>query len=189
MNARRNWLGACLVLFGVGVHGSASAQASNGAQMENPGGYTVADIYMDLRRQVLALTPQSAASPATNVVAVLMETGYPEAVATLVAVSDGSVSLYFSNGGGIIGAGEHAPVRKVAAKFLAAAAAYVPQSSLAQQFPLPSPGRVRFYLVTPKGTYSAEAAEDDLGYERHSFAPLFHQGHELITAVREHTPQ
>jgi hypothetical protein len=157
--------------------------------MENPGGYTVADIYADLRRQVLGLTPQSVTAPAMTVVAVLMETGYPEAVATLVAVSDGSVSLYFSNGGGVIGAGEHAPVRNVAAKFLAAAAAYVPQASLAQQFPLPSSGRVRFYLVTSQGTYTAEAAEDDLGYERHPFAPLFHQGHELITAVREHTPQ
>src|SRR5262245_49833724 len=112
--------------------------------MENPGGYTVADIYIDLRRQVLGLTPQSAAAPTATVVAVLMETGYPEAVATLVAVSDGSVSLYFSNGGGIIGAGEHAPVRSVAAKFLASAAAYVPRASLAGQFPLPSCGRVRF---------------------------------------------
>ena len=156
--------------------------------MENPGGYTVADIYRDLRRQVLGLAPQSATAPPTTL-AVLMETGYPEAVATLVAVSDGSVSLYFSNGGGIIGAGEHAPVRSVAAKFLAAAAVYVPQASLAQQFPLPSRGRVRFYLVTSQGTYTAEAAEDDLGYERHPFAPLFHQGHELIAAVREHTPQ
>lgn len=99
------------------------------------------------------------------------------------------MSLYFSNGGGIIGAGEHAPVREVAAKFLSAAAGYVPQAAVAQQFPLPSRGRVRFYLVTPQGTYTAEAAEDDLGYERHRFAPLFHQGHELIATVREHTPQ
>jgi len=29
-----------------------------------------------------------------------METGYTQAVATLVGVVDGSVSLYFSNGGG-----------------------------------------------------------------------------------------
>ncbi len=157
--------------------------------MENPGGYTIADIYDDLRRQVLGLTPYSVTVPATTVVAVLMETGYPEAVVTLVATSDGGVSLYFSNGGGIIGAGDHAPVRSVAAKFLAAAAAYVPQASLARQFPLPSSGRVRFYLVTSQGTYTAEAAEDDLGYERHPFSPLFHQGHELITAVQKHTPQ
>jgi hypothetical protein len=45
------------------------------------------------------------------ILALLMETGYPEAVATLVAVADGTSSLYFSNGGGFIGVGTPAGVR------------------------------------------------------------------------------
>jgi hypothetical protein len=34
---------------------------------------------------------------------VLMETGYDSATVTLFALSDGTTSLYFSNGGGVIG--------------------------------------------------------------------------------------
>ena len=44
-------------------------------------------------------------------------------------------------------------------------------------------------LVTAGGIYTSEAAEDDLGNERHPFSPLFHKGQELITKVREHTPE
>ena len=69
---------------------------------------TVADIYQGLRQQVLTLDPLSLGldpSASNRVWGVLMETGYPEAVASLVVIADGTVSLYFSNGGGIIGVG------------------------------------------------------------------------------------
>jgi hypothetical protein len=151
--------------------------------------YAVAEIYSDLRGQVLGLTWDGAPDVGTAPVAVLMETGYAEAVATLVAVSDGTVSLYFSNGGGIIGAGEHEVVRGVADSFLADAASYTARASPTAEFPLPSRGRVRFYLVTPGGVYTADALEGDLGAERHAFSPLFFRGHELITAIREHAPR
>src|SRR5438105_3620414 len=42
----------------------------------------------------------------------MIETAYPEIVATLVALSDGTVSLYFSNGTAIIGAGTHEGPRR-----------------------------------------------------------------------------
>lgn len=151
--------------------------------------YAVAEIYADLRGQVLGLTWEGAPDVGSAPVAVLMETGYAEAVATLVAVSDGTVSLYFSNGGGIIGAGEHEVVREVANSLLADAASYTARASLTAEFPLPSRGRVRFYLVTPSGVYTTDALEDDLGEQRHTFSPLFFRGHELIAAIREHAPQ
>ena len=70
------------------------------------GDYEQAEVYSDLRKQVLSLTSEQLGTN-SPVLAVLMETGYPEAVATLVSVADGSSSLYYSNGGGIIGAGEY----------------------------------------------------------------------------------
>jgi hypothetical protein len=63
----------------------------------------VADVYVGLRQQVLRLTPDQLGNRVPTdapILALLMETAYPEAVATLVAVADGSASLYFSNGGG-----------------------------------------------------------------------------------------
>jgi hypothetical protein len=67
-----------------------------------------AEVYMGLRQQVLSLTPVQLGAELADapILALLMETGYPEAVATLVAVVDGTSSLYFSNGGGLLGAGE-----------------------------------------------------------------------------------
>ena len=78
-----------------------------------------ADAYFGLRRQVLDLTPdQLGIASDTPVIALLMETGYPEAVATLVGVIDGSTSLYFSNGGGVIGAGAHPEVAAATERWL-----------------------------------------------------------------------
>jgi hypothetical protein len=152
--------------------------------------YEVAEVYTGLRDQVLQLEPgaigQKDAAQAT-VYAVLMETGYPEAVATLVGVSDGTASLYFSNGGGIIGGGEHEPVRKVCGEFLRLAQDYVSKSDITDTFPLPKQGYVRCYLVTPGGVYTFEAPVDELGYKRHPCSPLFLKGHELITVIREYT--
>jgi len=164
---------------------------SDGSEMSQHN-YEVAEVYTGLRDQVFQLKPdaigQVDTAPST-VLAVLMETGYPEAVATLVGVADGTASLYFSNGGGIIGGGEHVSVRKVCGEYLTLAQDFVSKSNITDTFPLPKQGYVRCYLVTRGGVYTFEAAEDDLGYERHPCAPLFHKGHELITAIRENTPE
>jgi hypothetical protein len=117
-----------------------------------------------------------------------METGYPEAVATLVALGDGTSSLYFSKGGGIIGGGGHARVRAANDHFLATAEAYVTEFTKADATPFPAVGRVRFYVRTFEGTVTAEASEDDLGEERHPLSPLFHSGHAVIAAMRESSP-
>ena len=64
-----------------------------------------APIYSNLRAQALTgsraafgLEPTSPDAPAWGV---LMEIGFPEGTASLVAMSDGSASLYFSGGGGL----------------------------------------------------------------------------------------
>jgi hypothetical protein len=67
--------------------------------------YVLADIYRDLRNKVLTLDPSKiglSSFGSNRVWGVVMETGYTGAVVTLVTIADGTVSLYFSNGGGII---------------------------------------------------------------------------------------
>ncbi len=51
--------------------------------------------------------------------------------------------------------------------------------------PLPAQGRVRFYVRTFGGLVTAEADEDDLGYERHELSPVFRAGHAVISEIRE----
>ena len=118
---------------------------------------------------------------------VLMETGYPEGVATLVAFADGTASLYFSGGGGIIGAGEHAAVREATQAFLDEAEAHVAGLLPTATTPVPVLGRVRFYLRTFEGALAAEASEQDLGDDQHPLSPVFYSGHIVIAAMREAT--
>ena len=69
---------------------------------------------------------------------VLMDWNVGGSVATLVAFDDGTVSLYLSSGGGIIGAGAHANVARAAAPFREQAHAILSKLSPATTFPLPA---------------------------------------------------
>jgi hypothetical protein len=153
--------------------------------------YEQADIYRDLREQVLKLRYEKSepAHASSGPVAILMETGYPEAVATLVAAMDGTTSLYFSNGGGIIGAGDHEQVRAATASFLQFARGFAAEMTPTDSYPLPRKRAVRFYVVNTNAVLTAEANEDDLGNMRHPLSPLFHKGHEVIAAIQQHAPQ
>lgn len=115
----------------------------------------------------------------------IMEIGFPDAAATLVCFADGSTSLYFSSGGGMIGAGERPPVRAAAAEFLQAAERALSEFAPSNVAPLPAPGRVRFYLRTSDGLMTQEADEQELGRGRGPLAPLFHAGHAVIARLRE----
>jgi hypothetical protein len=132
----------------------------------------------DPRRQDRALRDARGrltdASDGARILALLMETGYPTAVATLLGGVDGTSSLYFSNGGGYIGAGSHAAV----------AEAFWRSSRSSTTPPLAGKGTTQFVAVTPEGLRGAAAPEDDLGNGRHALSPLFHAAQDVITQIR-----
>ncbi len=87
---------------------------------------------------------------------VLMDWNVGGSVATLVAFDDGTVSLYLSSGGGIIGAGAHANVARAAGPFREQARAILSKLSPATTFPLPAGNNnVVFYVVTDSMTLSS----------------------------------
>jgi hypothetical protein len=151
------------------------------------------DVYSGLRSQVLSVKASDigvSPTPEMPVVwGVLMETAYPEATVTLVSLADRTTSLYFSNGGGVIGAGEHESVAQATTGLIAMAQHFHSQMLPTTTYPTPTAGRVRFYLLTFSGVLTAEADEQDLGHERHDLSPLFHKGHEVIGNVRLSTEQ
>ena len=112
-----------------------------------------------------------------------METGYPEATATLVALADGSASIYYSSGGGVIGGGPHESISAAAKRFVRLGGDFIPRMSPATEFPLPPIGRTRFYVLATKGVVSFETAVAELGEGKHAFSPLFFAGHEVITPL------
>jgi hypothetical protein len=147
--------------------------------------YEVADVYTGMREMVLNLNDdQIAELRGKPVLAVLMETGHDRAAVTVVAIADGTASLYFSNGGGMIGLGEHANVRPASLAFVASSKKFIKKMTKTDSFPLPKKGETIFYVVTPEGTYTYKGKEDDLGKKRDELYPFFYDGHELITQMR-----
>ena len=122
----------------------------------------------------------------TGTVGALMESGYEAAVSSLVMLADGTTSLYFSNGGGIIGAGAHKPVVEAAAKFMQTGAWNIAFMQRTTEFPLPRPKHTRFFILSTDGTWTEEAPEQELGQNCHQLSVLYMAGHAVITAIRQH---
>ena len=120
-----------------------------------------------------------------NVFGILMETGYEDNSFTLVVLADGTTSLYFSNGGGIIGAGEHVTVRKASTVLLAGANHFHSSTKPTSIFPYPSAGEVRFYLIGRDGITTYLSKEEKLGNNKDSLSSLFHASHQVISELRK----
>ena len=146
----------------------------------------------DLRSMFLARSPRDFGIVPTQehprIWAVLMEMGYAEGAATLLAVVDGSASIYTSTGGGVIGAGEHPSVRRRAMKFISIAEQYLDEFQKTSEYPLPGPGRTKFYLMTFSGTLTGDFDENALGEGRHKLSTLFYAGQDVISDIRAKAP-
>jgi len=177
------WLAS---LFGIGKGNPAASAAPT---LPPP-----AEAYLGLRNLALSITADklgmSAVPGADDVaLALLMETVHPGAVVTLAGMADGTTSLYFSNGGGILGSGGHAPVAAATRGWLESARQFKDATTSTSEFPSPAAGRVRFYLVTSGGVRTAESGESDLRGKRDPLWPLYYGGQDVITQVRLHAPQ
>ncbi|MCW2750713.1 MAG: hypothetical protein JWR83_1823 [Aeromicrobium sp.] len=140
-----------------------------------------------LRELILRTPPDElgfAPGERTQVYGMLMETGYDSAVATIVSLADGTTSMYFSSGGGTIGAGDHESVADATRAFVAAAGDFASYALPTADFPSPGIGEVRFQFLTFGGGLTASASEDDLGNQRHALSPLFFAGQDVITQIR-----
>lgn len=146
-----------------------------------------AEAYDGLRRLALNLTAESLgadAPPEAPVVAMLMDSGMAKAVATLVGVADGTTSLYYSTGGGVIGAGTRHDVAAATHRWLRVAGELLGQLSPIEEAPLPSEGMVQFVAVTHGGLFGAVAPTAELGERLHALSPLFYAAHGVITQIR-----
>jgi tetratricopeptide (TPR) repeat protein len=132
------------------------------------------------RRKELDL-PASAKAPVWGI---LMEFGYPGASATLFALADGHTSLYYSNGGSVLGGGFHEGVRQAVAPFIETANRCFKRLTRAESFPVSAPGHTIFYVLTDSGVFTGGGPRDELGDDRHPLSPLYHAGHEVLTQLR-----
>jgi hypothetical protein len=150
------------------------------------------DTYHRLRNRTLNVTTAELGltpDPKAPIHAVIMETGYPDAVATFACFGDGTVSLYVSTGGGVIGGGDHESVREACFEMLSITNKYaqdfIGACEPVRTFPLPGEGEVLFYLATSDAVYRAQCREEALAGQRDPFSALFNNCHAVMTEVRE----
>lgn len=153
-----------------------------------PAASAAADVFNDLRVRALRLDPAEAGFKRSErlprVFGVVMETGYPEGASTLLALADGTTSLYLSSGGGIIGGGDHAQVAAASLELVGAVEAVFDTLGTAWNEDLPAAGEVALRALAFEGPRVTLADEDDLGYERHELSPIFFLAHDVITQLR-----
>lgn len=145
----------------------------------------------ELRSMILHLKPEAlgikVSENTPNVWGVLMEYWINQTVVTVVSLADGTTSMYFSSGGGFIGAGEHPKPAMASQQLIQAAESFLAVIPESIACPMPINGNVRFHLLTFDGSRSIEVAENEVEKPSHPFFSLYARGQRVITEIRIHT--
>jgi hypothetical protein len=121
---------------------------------------------------------------------VVTDWGRPGGLATMVAIDDGSVSLYLNPGGGIIGVGTKPNVAAAATQLLAEAERVRDKFTVQTSFPAPAKDSAVFYLLTDDATLASPAIEWDTTRDSSSpLGALNETAQELLTQIRKTSPQ
>jgi len=146
-------------------------------------------VYANLRRRAFETSPQSLGQAGdvgeNEAYGLIMEMAIADSVLTLACFADGDAGLYYKSGGGMKGGGAHENVRRAAKEFLVLAQKALPRMTRAMDTPLPEPGQVRFYALTPKGILTTEVDRESLSESQSPFASLFYSGQEVVTQMRQ----
>jgi hypothetical protein len=150
---------------------------------------TTESVYDGLRRQIFDLDPigvgLTGAGQPGGVWGVVFELGMPATTVTVIALADGTTSLYTTGGFGIIGGGAHPAVVVANRKLREAVAAQLPAFRPDPGTTVPGPDDVRVRALTTDGRRVADAAQADLLDGTHPLSDLFFAGHAVVTRLRE----
>jgi ankyrin repeat protein len=143
------------------------------------------ETYLSMRQQILDLAREDSDPGDGGIRAVMMDSGFDDNCFTFVAVADGTLSIYISNGGGTIGTGAWQKVNSMTRDFVRGAAQSLGHLEPTGQFPLPAVGQTGIYFVGKGEVSSAHHKTADLGNNKLPLSPLFHRAHHLIGVIRQ----
>lgn len=108
-----------------------------------------------------------------------------ENTATMICFIDGTTSLYFSKGGGIIGAGQHESVKKAVLTFLENCYQALPVTRHIDSIDdLPEENHHTFYLFTKAGIFSIDINLADI-LKCKEYKLLFSQSQIVLNEIRK----
>lgn len=143
-----------------------------------------AETYAALRMQALEWKPPDGQEPG-SVSGVVVDVPGQGGYTTVVAMIDGTTSLYTSGGGGLLGGGGRTEVAAASGALFKAATLFANLLTPAEETLHPRPGYARIFLLTPEGRRVADVSEDAFwGRQRHPLLPVIAGIQGVITALR-----
>jgi len=114
----------------------------------------------------------------------LVDWNIGDQTASILAMKDGTASLYTTSSFGIIGGQGNERVRVAAERCARLAGAYYYKARPAKDFPYPGPGQVYFYLLTFEGVRLCIADERMLKKGKDPYSPLFDAAQAVLMELR-----
>jgi len=141
-----------------------------------------------LREQLFKLNPKTLdITPSEDLPRVwgfMMEMVVSQTWINLVCIADGTVSIYFGTGGGIIGAGEHNSVRTAARECLKKSEEVLEHLKKFDPVHLQNEETIKFHVLTYDGVRSDEAETNEINNGKHYLSELHNYAQNVITEVR-----
>lgn len=126
------------------------------------------------------------ADQAKRVLGVVVESGIGSSVLSIAAYADGQPRYFLSQGGGVIGetwtAEETANVQEI----VRLAQELVDGMAPTEDRTLPKPGRVRFTVLTPGGSFREEDSFSTLSHGQGRWAKVFAASDKLVGLLAKH---
>jgi hypothetical protein len=116
--------------------------------------------YIKFRNLILSLEPDKFKSTeqrkTPDVWGVMVDIGDPEMFYTVIAIIDGTTSVYASSGASRVGFGDHPKIAKMSQDLLTMANKFTGDFSIVSDCPLPSKNMIKFYVFKQNETYMGE---------------------------------
>ena len=143
--------------------------------------------YLELRDAITRISPIEHGLVPTaelpNAWGALVDVGLPAGPVTIVAIADGTTSLYLGNGGATVGVGTVPSIRELTASLLRAVDAAVRILPPTWELPVPPTGWLQVVALTFEGMLLGRAAIPEVEGPAHPLSDIWRRSGELATAV------
>jgi hypothetical protein len=149
--------------------------------------YKVADIFTKMRDMSFNVKPSELKIKQEipgQIYGVFMETGLENVAYSLRCFKEGTISIYFTNGGGMIGIGEHENARKKSLDLIEYSTKFKKKAQKTNKRDLPTSEQTIFYFLAFDGIFILKSNTNDLENENHELYTLYMKAQDVISEAR-----
>jgi hypothetical protein len=148
--------------------------------------YQITDNYDKLRNNIFSVPAEIHIGniEENNIYCIILEIGYDDAIATLAAWSDGTVSLFYSNDKSPKSIGRNEKLKNICYRLIEEAENHIRFASKTLDKSLPGKGETKIYFLTVNREYKLGDSVDNLKNNKSKLSKLYFIARELILEIR-----